>query len=163
MLRGMRKQMKSICTDPVDQKKAIKIYGCTSETSMRAWNECFHSANRQFMFAAVNSTDRQLFPDLCCMYPRIEKCVVTQMKPKTSCKSDSNLDIAGFYRATVEISIKDTLDLACANFATEEQCNKVNPQGVKALTEAGESNYKVPEPFYLYPLLKVLGRLADSR
>ena len=143
--------------------EAIKIYSCTSEASKKAWNGCFHSANRQFMFAAVNSTDRQLFPDLCCMYPRIEKCVVTQMKPKPSCKSESDLDIAGFYRATVEISIKDTLDLACGNFATEEQCEKVNPSGVKALTDAGESNVQVPEPFYLYPLLKVLSRLADTR
>ncbi|XP_053200686.1 serine-rich adhesin for platelets-like [Panonychus citri] len=160
-LRGLRKLIKNVCHANKEKERAIEILKCTTESSLPGWNHCLNVANRQFESTAINSTDAQLFGDLCCMYNQLENCVRANLQKRSECSSKS-FEVSKFFQQMIDATLKDVMDIACTKYATEGECIKNNNDGLTRLKSAADANFEVNDIFLIGPLLKIFPRLAND-
>lgn len=160
-LRGLRKLIKNVCHANKEKERAIEILKCTTDSSLPGWNVCLNVANRQFEATAINSTDAQLFGDLCCMYNQLENCVKANLQNRPEC-SNKSFEVSKFFQQMIDATLKDVMDIACTKFATENECIKNNNEGLIRLKSAADANFEVNDIFLIGPLLKIFPRLAND-
>lgn len=160
-LRGLRKLIKNVCHASKEKERAIEILKCTTDASLPGWNVCLNVANRQFESTAINSTDAQLFGDLCCMYNQLENCVRANLQKRPECASKP-FEVSKFFQQMIDATLKDVMDIACTKYATEGECIKNNADGLIRLKGAADANFEVNDIFLIGPLLKIFPRLAND-
>ena len=159
-LHGLKRFIRSICNSTKKKQEAIDDLRCADSRTLKGWNNCMNTVNRQLNFVGFNSTSVGVVGDVCCIYSTVIGCLERSTGTIPGCSPKA--DTTRFFKHSLSLVLKEVIELICSKYSSESDCIANNPEGLAKIKAAGLAEIPVEGAYLISPLLKIVNKLSDD-